>query len=213
MMAVSLVLALWPRIGSAADQTDLDKNTAYYRKNYVFTADYFYTHIESWTKILGPFKNKEGLTYLEVGVFEGRALLWMLENILTHPTARATCLDLFPDDLEQRLRHNLDLSGEAGKVILMKGSSEVELRKLPLASFDIIYVDASHLGKDVFVDAALSWGVLKKGGVLIFDDYGWTIEPRLEDRPKLAIDAFLTLFNKEIQRLEIGYQVIVAKLR
>lgn len=79
--------------------------------------------------------------YLEVGVFEGRALVWLLENILTHPTARATCIDLFPDDLEQRFRRNLDLSGYASKVTVMKGTSDVELRKLPLDAFDIISRD------------------------------------------------------------------------
>jgi len=212
-MALSLLLCLWPQIGGAQDQASVDKNTSYYKKNYVFTADYFYTHIESWTKILAGFKDKEDVAYLEVGVFEGRALLWLLENILTHPTARATCIDLFPDDLEERFRHNLDLSGYASKVTMMKGASDVELRKLPLDAFDIIYIDASHLGKDVFVDTALSWGLLKKGGILIFDDYGWTIEPLPEDRPKMAIDAFLALFKKEIQVLELDYQAIITRQR
>ena len=46
---------------------------------------------------------------------------------------------------------------------------------------------------------------------MIFDDYGWTIEPRPEDRPKLAIDAFLNLFQKEIQVLELDYQAIVSR--
>jgi len=61
------------------------------------------------------------------------------------------------------------------------------------------------------VDTALSWGLLKKGGILIFDDYGWTIEPLPEDRPKMAIDAFLALFKKEIQVLELDYQAIVSR--
>ena len=212
-IALSLLLSLWPQIGKSQDQASIDKNTSYYKKNYVFTADYFYTHRESWSKVLAPFKDRGNINYLEVGVFEGRALLWLLENILTHPTARATCIDLFPYGLEERFRHNLDLSGFAGKVTVMKGPSEVELRKLPMDSFDLIYIDASHLGKDVFVDTGLSWGLLKKGGILIFDDYGWTIESLPEDRPKMAIDAFLALFKKEIQVLELDYQVIVSRQR
>jgi predicted O-methyltransferase YrrM len=212
ILAFSLLLSLWPLSGRAQDQASIGTNTSYYKKKYVFTADHFYTHIASWTKVLAPFKDKEGVNYLEVGVLEGRAFLWMLENILTAPSARATGIDIFPwPVIEDRFRHNLALSGFAGKVTVRKGRSEVELRKLPMDSFDIIYVDASHLGKDVFIDAALSWGLLKKGGVLIFDDYGWTLEPRPEDRPKMAIDAFLSVFNKEIRVIELGYQVIVSR--
>lgn len=50
-MALSLLLSLWPRRGDAQDQASIDKNASYYKKSYVFTADYFYTHRESWTKI------------------------------------------------------------------------------------------------------------------------------------------------------------------
>ncbi|MDH4195934.1 MAG: class I SAM-dependent methyltransferase [Candidatus Aminicenantes bacterium] len=213
IMASSLLLVLWPQIGNAQGQTSLDKSASYYKKNYTFTADWFYTRIETWNKILAPFKNRADVAYLEIGVFEGRSLLWMLENVLTHPSARATGIDKFSGALEKRFRDNLDLSGAASKVKVIKGYSNVELRKLSINSFDIIYIDGSHLGKDVFVDAALSWSLLKKSGVLIFDDYGWTVAPLPEDRPKMAIDAFLALFKKEIQVLEKGYQVIVTKQR
>jgi predicted O-methyltransferase YrrM len=212
-LALSLLLPFWPRLGQDQNIPSQAKSTAHYRKNYEFTADWFTTRIDLWTRVLAPFKDRENVAYLEVGVHEGRALLWMLENILTHPTARATCIDLFGGRLEQRLRRNLDLSGAADKVTVIKGFSAVELRKLPLDSFEIIYIDASHRGKDVFVDAAESWGLLKKGGLLIFDDYAWDVAPLLEDRPKLAIDAFLTLFNKEIQVLEKTFQVIVLRQR
>jgi len=82
------------------------------------------------------------VTYLEVGVFEGRALLWLLENILTHPTARATCIDLFPYNLEQRFRHNLDLSGYASKVTVMKAPPTLSSENCPwilLISSILIY--------------------------------------------------------------------------
>lgn len=37
--------------------------------------------------------------------------------------------------------------------------------------FDFIYVDGSHRSPDVIYDAILSFGLLKKGGIMIFDDY------------------------------------------
>lgn len=52
-----------------------------YKKNYSFTDDWFSIHIPIWAKALAPFAGKPNLKYLEVGVFEGRAAMWMLEEI------------------------------------------------------------------------------------------------------------------------------------
>ena len=51
------------------------------------------------------------------------------------------------------------------------------------------------------------------GGVMIFDDclwdYGEDGDPRNE--PKIAIDAFLAVYGKQIKLLHKDYQVIVEK--
>ena len=39
----------------------------------------------------------------------------------------------------------------------------------------LIYIDACHDSQYVMTDAMLSWKVLKVGGYLIFDDYGWNL--------------------------------------
>jgi len=48
---------------------------------------------------------------------------------------------------------------------------------------DMIYVDASHEEEDVYEDIANYFDILKKGGVLFGDDYGW-------DGVRLAVDRF-----------------------
>jgi cephalosporin hydroxylase len=67
--------------------------------------------------------------------------------------------------------------------------------------YDFIYIDGSHLAKDVLTDAVLAWQILEPGGYLAFDDYTWTEKPRQEanplDNPRLAIDAFYTIFRRE----------------
>lgn len=62
------------------------------------------------------------------------------------------------------------------------------------------------------VDAALIWALFKKGDIMIFDDYmlDWELPP--QDRPKIAIEAFLRIFKKDLQVLHQEYQVIVKKL-
>ena len=41
-----------------------------------------------------PYRGRPGLRYLEVGVFEGRSLLWMIDQVLTHPSSQATGIDI-----------------------------------------------------------------------------------------------------------------------
>jgi predicted O-methyltransferase YrrM len=58
--------------------------------------------------------------------------------------------------------------------------------------YDLVYVDGSHHSADVYTDATLAWPLLNDEGILIFDDYEWTLMPEENSRPKLGIDAFLS---------------------
>jgi predicted O-methyltransferase YrrM len=95
---------------------------------------------------------------------------------------------------------------------MIKGRSQITLKTLPLESYDIVYIDGSHAAPDVLADAVLSWSLLKKGGIMIFDDYmlDWELPP--QDRPKIAIEAFLRIHKNELQKLHQGYQIIVKKI-
>ncbi len=75
----------------------------------------------------------------------------------------------------------------------------------------MIYIDGSHVAKDVMADALLSWHLLKPEGFLIFDDYAWDHYPDPTLTPRLAIDAFLSMFSQDIQVLHKAYQVIVQR--
>ena len=96
-------------------------------------------------QLLAPFEGKPNLNYLEIGTSEGRATFWMLENILTHPSCRATGIDPFlVEGHEQRFRENLATFGQPEKVRVIKGFSQDVLPTLAPASYDIIYIDASY---------------------------------------------------------------------
>jgi predicted O-methyltransferase YrrM len=184
-------------------------------KGYEWTEDWFTSNTGVWSHVLGPLKGRPGLRYLEVGVYEGRSLLWALENCLTHPTSSLTAIDVV---LSDRLLSNVEKSGEAKRITLIKGSSGVELRKLALASFDIIYVDGSHTADDVLADAVLSWQLLKDGGLIIFDDYMWDGRPHAGGRvmaaalaPRAAIDAFIACYRYESEVVNTGYQIVLRK--
>ena len=174
-----------------------------YRDQYHFSGgDWFSTNVPVWEKALADYRGKPGVRYLEVGVFEGRSSIWMLDNILTHPSSRATVIDPFlapanypGTHLEEAFLANLRASGAEDRTTVIKGYSQLELRELPLDSYDIIYVDGSHTADDVLEDVVLAWRLLKNGGLIILDDYGWPADYAPEMKPKIAIDAFTRCYT------------------
>lgn len=187
------------------------KFMAGYRNTYDFSINYFATHADNWGSYLKDYKGKSDIQYLEIGVFEGSSFLWVLENILTDPSAKGTAIDPFFGDSEIKFRKNLAASGYQDKATVIKGFSYNELPKLPRDSFDIIYIDADHRAKNVYLDAALSWGLLKTGGLLIFDDHLLNLQYPANMRPKTAIDAFVTAFGDELDVVHNSYQLVLKK--
>lgn len=191
----------------------------HYRNTYDFSEDWFTHVIPVWEKVLAPYKGKPGVNYLEVGLYEGRSALWIIENVLTDPTSRLTGIDLFEGKVKDRFFENLRRSGAADRATIIVEPSQIVMRRLPLESFDIIYIDGSHATPDVLEDAVLSYRLLKPGGLLIFDDYRWAgaIDPGSltqdtpDDLPKAAIDSFAQCFDKRMQVIHNSYQLILKK--
>lgn len=188
-----------------------------YRRKYDFSVDWFSSNIPVWQQALGEFKGKPNVHYLEIGSYEGRSAVWMLENILTAPTARLTAIDVFDGPYKEKYVANINQTDAAEKVTTITDLSQFAMRKLPLASYDIIYIDGSHAKQDVLEDAVLSWRLLKDGGILIFDDYRWAGSFGLAaiddptDFPKTAIDAFMQCFGDQLDVIHNSYQILVRK--
>ena len=182
---------------------------------YIFTSDWFSENIPTWNRVLHELKGKPNLTYLEIGAYEGRSFLWVMDHILTHPSSNAIAIDtfdkIFDSDPEKTFLENIRRSGSAAKVRVIKGRSQEKLRGLKLNSMDLIYIDGDHRSKGVLIDAVLCWGLLKEGGLLIFDDYRLSYELPLEMRPEFAIDVFQSIFRDEFEILVKDYQFIVRK--
>jgi hypothetical protein len=73
-------------------------------------------------------------------------------------------------------------------------------------------VDGEHFANTVITDACMAWKVLKPGGIIIFDDYEFTEKNDVLLQPKLAINAFLLMFQREMKVLYKEYQIIIQKL-
>ncbi len=188
-----------------------------------FSQDWFTGHIPNWKLLLGEFAGKPGLQFCEVGSFEGRSAVWLLQNILTDPTARLMCIDTFAFraadytddvpavDISARFDRNIAAVGTAHKVRKLVGPSRVVLRTLPVGVFDFIYIDGSHRAPDVLTDAVLAWDLLKEGGILLFDDYGFRAFPDVIGNPHVAIDAFLQIYRGSYAIMHKGWQLALRR--
>lgn len=152
---------------------------------------------------------------LEIGAFEGRSTCGMIELFAVHGPIAITCIDNWQGaiiDTQRVLSEHEDRFDRNVALAIGRAPHPVEFRKIKAdsflglstlvhqgesASFDWIYLDASHKASDVLCDAVAAFRLLKSGGILVFDDYLWA-EPLLRggsviDTPKPAIDAFVNL--------------------
>lgn len=183
-----------------------------------FTNNWFeLTGKHNFRRHLYGFRNKPNLHFLEIGAYEGKATLWMLENILTHQTSKITVLDTFIgsmehlDESDMFEKFNKNIQKHISKVNVKIGKSQVLLREIK-DTFDFVYIDGSHQASDVLEDAILSFRLLKSGGVMIFDDYQWKGFPEDYNNPKLGMDAFREVFRNQIKLIENALQMILVKI-
>jgi predicted O-methyltransferase YrrM len=172
-----------------------------------FTTDWFCGNEKHFSKYLAHLVDTP-CQILEIGCYEGRATVWLIENIATHPEATVHCIDV----LEQAsFRQNILATRSPEKVRLEIGLSRNLLRSYSDNAFDFIYVDGGHRTIEVLEDAVLSFRLLKRNGIMAFDDFKWKDQAFPDATPKLAINAFLRIYRREIMVLMKGYQVWIRK--
>lgn len=188
-------------------------------RSFRFSQDWFSNHVPAWEKIISRIRP---LRFIEIGCYEGRATSYIIRRCSEFGPLWLCCVDtwsgsvdLSPEQMvgvEDRFDNNVALA-------IRKVNTPVSLRKLKQNSssaliqllstgetqYDLIYIDGSHTAPDVLLDAVLAFRLLRVGGVMIMDDYLWTMEPQhsvdLLNTPKLAIDAFTSIYMRKLRIL------------
>lgn len=191
-----------------------------------YTVDWTTDTVKSWEP-LNKFKGVQS-NALEIGVYEGRTAIWLLENILTHPNSFLYGIDPYKYKERHELgdqelaaaydRMLLNMQPYFNKFLLLDEWSEMGIARLMLdfdVMFDIIRVDGSHKAFDTLSDMSMSWHLLKPGGIMIVDDYDDKAvvaqkEKWNEDCPKTAVDAFLKTVKAKVlwMAYDIGFEKV-----
>lgn len=177
-----------------------------------FTNTWFNGNIPAWNFIFSKIiKVNKPLVGIEIGSYEGQSSCWIADNVLINAKSQLICIDTFSGseehselqrtNLKERFEQNIKTTQKEAQIRVIQANSFEGLLKLNQEKIqvDFIYIDGSHRASDVLSDAVLSINLLKKGGVIIFDDYTWNSQQNPILSPKIAVDAFLTIHNDKLQ--------------
>ena len=201
---------------------------------YQFTNTWFEMSAKGIWDALIPQVNPTRI--LEIGSYEGKSCCYVIEKLAQAKPIEIHCVDTWEggeehqkknenmSDVEARFLHNVAVAKQRVQhpveLVVHKGYSDQCLYQLLAAGkagyFDFIYVDGSHQAADVLCDAVLSFRLLKKGGVIAFDDYigaeEFSYGKDLFLCPKMAIDAFVNIYFRKLTVLNAPlYQLYVQK--
>ena len=60
--------------------------------------------------------------------------------------------------------------------------------------------------------AALTWPLMAAGGIVVFDDYEWSMTEADVESPKLGVNAFLAAHAGQYREIHRGYQLAIQKV-
>ena len=188
-----------------------------------FTQDWFSNSVQNFYAVKNALGKVERI--LEIGCFEGRATCWMLANMLSDDGVIQVIdtfgggeehSDLNLSSLRQTFDENVEEARKETQMVNVLATTSYDgLGRLITRGeheyYDFIYVDGSHTTPDVLTDACMAFGLLRKGGIMLFDDYMWREMPDLLHRPKTAIDFFTIAFANQCTVCMVGYQLAIQK--
>lgn len=183
---------------------------------FTFTRRWFLMrNLPTFREFIFPQWAGKPLFYLELGVFEGMSLLWMLQRILTHPDSRAVGIDPWlittkldaeqMEEVRQRAFHNLSFYPQCQ---LIRGNSAEVLRRMVRRggyagvahnTVDLCMIDGDHNALTVLDDARLCLKLVKSGGWLLFDDVENDREK--QNHVKHGLQSFLNEHGGEVRFL------------
>ncbi len=165
-------------------EMDIDKT----QHDFLFTRNWFrLRNLSTFRKFVHPQFAGKPINYLEIGVFEGMSMVWMMQKILIHPDSRAVGVDPWlmtrkmdskkMEIVQWRANNNIVpwkdrctlIQGNSAEVIRLMGGRK-GFAGITKNSVDLAMIDGDHNAPAVVDDARIVYKVMKNGGVILFDD-------------------------------------------
>jgi len=182
-----------------------------------FTKRWFLNrNLPTFRELIYPLWSGKSMLYLEVGVYEGMSLIWMMQYVLTHPDSRAIGVDPWlmstkldgahMEAVRERAFHNL--LPWRDRCELVRGNSSEVLRKMLRRqgwlgvrrdSVDLCMIDGDHHGLLVLDDARLCLQLVKPGGWIVFDDV--ENDRKKREHVKQGLEMFLKESGDRVKQL------------
>jgi hypothetical protein len=161
---------------------------------------------------------------LQIGAYTGDASVWLYENLLTHPESILIDVDTW-EGSDEPVHHQMNWSTvenlydfktkkgqEERKIVKYKGTSD-SFFKNNVQTYDFIYIDGDHTAYGVIKDAVAAYECLNINGIIAFDDYQWSAGLGPLKEPKMAIDAFSSIYRDRLELVLEDYQKWFKKLK
>lgn len=183
-------------------------------------------HDGNWKKWLGHLRDTPAMG-LEIGTFLGESAEWMLFSIFNHPDSVYCCVDTFKGSAEHHLAgvdcSTLEATARARVArfapraeFYVGYSNDVLAQMIHMNGklrYDFVLIDGAHDAQNVLRDAVLAFELLKVGGIMILDDLAWSLMPDPVDCPRIAIDAFIKCYGRQVEVIGYGTQAAVKKIK
>lgn len=196
----------------------------------MFTVDWFSEHVPNWDRVLSS-RLKPASKCLFVGVHEGRAPQWLLQNIA--PKAHLTVVDAFryTDCVYYKgestrvppVRKTFDRAMEsvgrsvadaktgrpAASAKTVAVIADLPALKCPGDTFDFAYIDAQN-SKQALDACVRVLPMVKCGGTIVITN---NVQGRLHDSacPRRGIQGFLDAFVTDIKVLHEGFHTFIER--
>jgi hypothetical protein len=172
---------------------------------------------------LYPNPISDTMICVEIGSFEGRGSILIHDHLCRNASSKLLCIDPFDDEYVkgnsqmafwnkacngQLNRFRTNTSGYS-KIIECIGTSDTQIPILVDNSVDFCYIDGDHSPDQVYKDAVNIFPKIKDGGIILFDDYLWSVNGIIT---RIGIDLFLKEYEGSYTLLFKNWQLAIKKL-